>query len=104
MTDTPGSFPALEPATVRAQAAALLAAAARHPAADPGAVLHCLAAVSALGAAAGPVPAQIESTDPDRLIERALHLLGSLDIDDFSHPDVLTAARHGRRALLEPRR
>lgn len=101
MSDTPDGVPGTDPVTARAQAAALFAAAARNGAAGPGAVLHCLAAVTALRTPTSPVPASA-TTDPDRLIRRALHLLGSLDAADFAHPDVLTAARHGRRALLEP--
>lgn len=89
-----------DPSPVRARAASLFAAAARHDTAGPAVVLHCLAAVTALRAPTGPVPASV-TTDPDLLIRQALRLLGALNADDFAHPDVLTAARHGRRALLE---
>ena len=115
MTDTPSvpprvtpavdpvSDPAKDPATARAQAAALFAAAARNEHAGPTAQLHCLAAITALGVPAGPVPTATDAVDPDRLIQQALGVLGNLDLDDFCHPDVRTAARHGRRALREPR-
>lgn len=89
--------------TARTQAAALFAAAARNEKAGPAAQLHCLAAVAALRVATGPVPATVDATDPDRLIEQALRILGNLATDDFARPDVLAAARHGRRALREPR-
>ena len=102
MTET-DDLPGADRATARAEAAALFAAAARSDAAGPGAVLHCLDAVRALQAATGPVPATLRTTDPDRLIEQALHILGSLPTEDFAHPQVRTAARHGRRALTEPR-
>jgi hypothetical protein len=49
------------------------------------------------------VPTATDAVDPDRLIQQALGVLGNLDLDDFCHPDVRTAARHGRRALREPR-
>ena len=32
-----------------------------------------------------------------------IRILGSLDTEEFAHPDVRSAARHGRRALREPR-
>lgn len=89
-----------DPSAVRAQAASLFAAAARHDTAAPAVVLHCLAAVTALQTPTGPVPAAA-TTAPDLLIRQALRLLGGLNADDFAHPDVLTAARHGRHALLE---
>jgi hypothetical protein len=87
----------------RAEAAALFAAAARNEKARPAAQLHCLTAATALGPPSGPVPATADSADPDRLIEQALRILGNLPAQDFAHPDVLAAARHGHRALREPR-
>jgi hypothetical protein len=87
----------------RAEAAALFAAAARNDQAGPAAQLHCLAAVTALRVLSGPVPATADGTDPDRLIERALRILGNLPAEDFAHPDVLAAAQHGHRALRAPR-
>ena len=44
-----------------------------------------------------------DATDPDRLIEQALRVLGNLPARDFAHPDVLAAAQHGHRALRAPR-
>lgn len=102
MTSTPNGIPSTGPAAARARAAALFAAAARHGTAGPTAVLHCLAAVTALRVPTQPVPASA-TTDPELLIRRALRILGGLDAEDFAQPDVLTAARHGRRALLDPR-
>jgi hypothetical protein len=88
----------------RAEAAALFAAAGRNEKAGPTAQLHCLAAATTLLAPpGGPVPPAADSTDPARLMERALRILGNLPADDFAQPDVLTAARHGRRALRAPR-
>ncbi|RBY78607.1 hypothetical protein DQ239_08695 [Blastococcus sp. TF02-09] len=88
--------------TARAEAAALFAAAARNEKAGPTAQLHCLTAATTL-APPGPVPATTDSTDPDRLIEQALRVLGNLPAHDFAHPDVLAAAQHGHRALRAPR-
>ncbi|HEY3717779.1 MAG TPA: hypothetical protein VGL39_24910 [Jatrophihabitantaceae bacterium] len=99
----PTTNPSTQTILARHRAAALFAAAARSEQAGPGAQLHCLAAVTALHAPTGPVPAAIDALDPDQLIQAALRLLAGLDLDDFSHPEVLTASRHGRRALLEPR-
>jgi hypothetical protein len=87
----------------RAEAAALFAAAARNEEAGPTAQLHCLTAATTLLTPGGPVPATADSTDPDRLIEQALRVLGSLPAHDFAHPDVLAAAQHGHRALRAPR-
>ncbi|MCZ2849802.1 hypothetical protein [Modestobacter sp. VKM Ac-2978] len=87
----------------RSEAAALFAAASRNDQAGPSAQLHCLAAATALRAPSGPVPATTDAHDPDQLITRALRILGELEPEDFAHPDVLAAARHGRRALREPR-
>jgi len=92
-----------DPATARTEAAALFAAAARNERAGTAAQLHCLAASSALGVASGPVPVTTDAHDPDQLITQALRILGELELEDFAHPDVLAAARHGRRALREPR-
>lgn len=83
----------------RSEASALFAAAARNDQAGVTAQLHCLAAATALRAPSGPVPATAHAADPDRLVEQALHILGELEPEDFAHPDVLAAARHGRRAL-----
>lgn len=92
-----------DPTSARAQAAALFAAAARNDSLGPTAQLRCMAAVTALRAPTIPVPATTDAIDPDRLIKQALHVLGGLRAEDFAHPDVLEAARHGRRALREPR-
>ena len=89
--------------TARAEAAALFAAAARNEKAGPTAQLHCLTAATTLAPPPGPVPATTDSTDPDRLIEQALRVLGNLPAHDFAHPDVLAAAQHGHRALRAPR-
>ncbi|WP_336031672.1 hypothetical protein [Geodermatophilus sp. FMUSA9-8] len=88
--------------TARAEAAALFAAAARNEKAGPTAQLHCFTAATTL-APPGPVPATPDGTDPDRLIEQALRILGNLPAQDFAHPDVLAAAQHGHRALRAPR-
>lgn len=90
-------------ASARARAATLFTAAARNEHAGPAAQLLCLAAAAALDVPLEPVPASTDAIDPDRLIEQALHILGELPVADFGHPDVLAAARHGRRALREPR-
>ena len=95
--------PYSEPLAVRAEAAALFAAASRNDQAGPTAQLHCLAAAAALRAPSGPVPATADATDADRLIEQALRILGNLPAADFAHPDVLAAAQHGHRALRAPR-
>ena len=87
----------------RAEAAALFAAASRNDQAGPTAQLHCLAAATALRGPSGPVPATADATDPDRLVEQALRILGNLPAADFVHPDVLAAAQHGHRALRAPR-
>ncbi len=87
----------------RAEAAALFAAAARNEEAGPTAQLHCLTAATTLLTPSGPVPATTDSTNPDRLIEQALRILGNLPARDFAHPDVLAAAHHGHRALRAPR-
>lgn len=87
----------------RAEAAALFAAAGRNEKAGATARLHCLAAATTLLAPSGPVPATADSTDPDRLVERALRILGNLPADDFAQPDILAAAQHGHRALRAPR-
>ena len=87
----------------RAEAAALFAAASRNDQAGPTAQLHCLAAATALRAPSAPVPATADATDPDRLVEQALRILGNLPAADFAHPDVLAAAQHGHRALRAPR-
>lgn len=92
-----------DPATARTEAAALFAAAARNERAGTAAQLHCLAASSALGVPDGPIPATADAHEPDHLITQALRILGELEPEDFAHPDVLAAARHGRRALREPR-
>jgi hypothetical protein len=84
-------------------AAALFAAASRNDQAGPTAQLHCLAAATALRAPSAPVPATADATDPDRLVEQALRILGNLPAVDFAHPDVLAAAQHGHRALRAPR-
>ena len=89
--------------TARAKAAPLFAAAARNEKAGPAAQLHCLTAATTLRAPSGPVPATDDSTDPDRLIEEALQILGNLSAEDFAHPDVLAAVQHGIRALRAPR-
>jgi hypothetical protein len=89
------------PTDARAEAAALFAAVARHEQAPTSMQLHCLAAASALRAPTRPVPPTIRGSEPDRLITQALRILGRLDVDDFAHPDVLAATRHGRRALRE---
>ena len=86
-----------------AKAAALFAAAARNEKAGPTAQLHCLTAATTLRAPSGPVPAPADSTDPDRLIEDALRILGNLPAEDFAQPDVLAAAQAGLRALRAPR-
>jgi hypothetical protein len=88
-------------ASARVEAAALFAAAARHAQATTTVQLHCLAASTALRVPTRPVPAGTDADGPDQLITRALRILGQLDTDDFAHPDVLAAARHGRRALRE---
>ncbi len=87
----------------RAEAAVLFAAAARNEKAGPTAQLHCVTAATTLLAPSGPVPATADGTDPDRLIEQALRILGNLPARDFAHPDVLSAAQHGHRALQAPR-
>jgi hypothetical protein len=87
----------------RAEAAALFAAAGRNEKAGATAQLHCLAAATTLLAPSGPVPATADSTDPDRLVERALRILGNLPAADFAQPDILAAAQHGHRALRAPR-
>ena len=87
----------------RAEAAALFAAAARNDQAGPAAQLHCLSAATTLWPPSGPVPATADSTDPDRLIEQALRILGNLPAHDFAHPDVLAAAQAGLCALQAPR-
>jgi hypothetical protein len=87
--------------SARAEAAALFAAAARHDKATTTVQLHCLAASTALRAPTRPVPATFDAGGPDQLVTQALRILGQLDTDDFAHPDVLAAARHGRRALRE---
>ena len=87
----------------RAETAALFAAAARNEEAGPTAQLHCLTAATTLLTRSGPVPATADSTDPDRLIEQALRVLGNLPAHDFAHPDVLVDAQHGHRALRAPR-
>ncbi|WP_242472811.1 hypothetical protein [Blastococcus sp. TML/M2B] len=48
-------------------------------------------------------PRPADGTDPDRLVEQALRILGNLPAADFAHPDVLAAAQHGHRALRTPR-
>src|SRR4051812_15451129 len=90
-------------ARARLEAATLFAAAARHDQATTTAQVHCLAASTALRAATRPVPATLDGTDPEQLITTALRILGQLSPDDFAQPDVLAAARHGRRALREAR-
>lgn len=100
---TPPRDPGRGAATARQRAAVLFAAAARNETAGPTAQLHCLAAVEALQTATGPIAAPLVAADPDRLITEALQLLGGLEPADFADPDVLTAARHGRRALRAPR-
>jgi hypothetical protein len=92
-----------DPTAARVQAAELFAAAARDEKAGMTAQLHCLAALTALHAPSGPVPATTNASNPEQLIRQALRILGRLDADDFAHPDVLAAARHGRRALREAR-
>ncbi len=87
----------------RAEAAALFAAAARNEKAGPAAQLLCLTAATTLGPPSGPVPATADSTDPDRLIEQALRILGNLPARDFAQPDILAAAQAGLRALRAPR-
>ena len=87
----------------RAEAAALFAAAGRNEEAGPTAQLHCLTAATTLLTPTGPVPATADSTDPDRLIEQALRILGNLPAHDFANPDVLSAAQHGHPALQAPR-
>jgi hypothetical protein len=87
----------------RAEAAALFAAAGRNEKAGPTAQLHCLAAATTLLAPSGPLPATADSTDPHRLVEQALRILGNLPARDFTQPDILTAAQHGHRALRAPR-
>ena len=87
----------------RAEAAALFAAAARNEEAGPTAQLHCLTAATPRFRPSGPGPATADSTDPDRLIEQALRVLGNLPARDFAHPDVFAAAQHGHRALRAPR-
>lgn len=86
-------------AGARILAAALFAAAARHPAAGRTQQLRCLAACAALRCPTSPVPPLDDSPGPDALITQALRTLGELDPSAFAHPDVLAAARHGRRAL-----
>jgi hypothetical protein len=87
----------------RAEAAALFAAAGRNEKAGATAQLHCLAAATTLLAPSGPVPATADSTDPDRLVEQALRILGNLPAHDFAQPDILAAAQYGHRALRAPR-
>jgi hypothetical protein len=87
----------------RAEAAALFAAAGRNERAGATAQLHCLAAATSLLAPSGPVPATADSADPDRLVERALRILGNLPAHDFAQPDILAAAQHGHRALRAQR-
>jgi hypothetical protein len=87
----------------RAKAAALFAAAGRNEKAGATAQLHCLAAATTLLAPSGPVPATADSTDPDRLVEQALRILGNLPAHDFAQPDILAAAQYGYRALRAPR-
>ncbi|CCH89131.1 protein of unknown function [Modestobacter italicus] len=90
-----------EATDARAEAAALFAAVARHEQAPTTMQLHCLAAATALRAPTRPVAPTIRGSEPDRLVTQALRILGQLDVDDFARPDVLAAARHGRRALRE---
>jgi hypothetical protein len=87
----------------RAKAAALFAAAARNEKAGPAAQVHCLTAATTLRAPSGPVAATADGTDPDRLIEEALRILGNLPAEDFAQPDILAAAQAGLRALRAPR-
>ena len=87
----------------RAEAAALFTAAGRNEKAGATAQLHCLAAATTLLPPSGPVPATTDTTDPDRLVERALRILGNLPAQDFARPDILAAAQHGHRALRAPR-
>lgn len=90
-------------ATARTHAAALFAAAARSDRAASSTQLHCLAAWSALDVTSMVVPGLTGEAEPDELVTQALRILGELDTSDFAHPDVLAAARHGRRALRGPR-
>ena len=91
--------PVSRQAGARILAAALFAAAARHPDAGVTQQLRCLAACTALRCPTAPVPPLDDGPGPDELITQALHTLGELDHAAFAHPDVLAAARHGRRAL-----
>ncbi|WP_235564968.1 hypothetical protein [Modestobacter sp. Leaf380] len=49
------------------------------------------------------VPGLTDGAEPDELITQALRILGELDAAEFAEPEVLAAARHGRRALRGPR-
>lgn len=93
----------LDVTAARAEAAALFAAAGRNEKVGPTAQLHCLAAATSLLAPSSPVPATADSAEPDRLVERALRILGNLPAHDFAQPDILTAAQHGHRALRAQR-
>lgn len=73
---------------------------------DPGARLHCLAAGRALISA---LPAEaresinrqssVEAVDPTLLVRAALHVLGSLPLEQFAARDIRDATEYGRRAL-----
>ena len=91
--------PVSRQAGARILAAALFAAAARHPDAGVTQQLRCLTACTALRCPTAPVPPLHDGPGPDDLIAQALRTLGELDHAAFAHPDVLAAARHGRRAL-----
>ena len=89
---------------IRRRAAALLAAAGRDENTAPGARLHCLAALDALAEPGN----RFEHSDADGLgaearVTGALRLLGQLPLREFGRPEVLTAARHARRAIRELR-
>lgn len=112
----PPEPPTVDSVTVaREHAAALFAAAARHERTEAAAQLHCLAAVTLLGQSAqpverpesvdpaGPLVTGVSPVDPEGALTEGLRVLGELDPADFAHPDVLAAAWHGRRALLEQR-
>ncbi|KQS54510.1 hypothetical protein ASG36_20620 [Geodermatophilus sp. Leaf369] len=90
-------------AVAREHAAALFAAAARSDRAGSATQLHCLAAWSALDVPSMLVPGLTDGAEPDELITHALRILGELDAAEFAEPEVLVAARHGRRALRGPR-
>jgi hypothetical protein len=87
----------------RVRAAALLSVASRDESSSATARLHCLAAVEALGEPGAWTERHTfaSPSSADARITGALQLLGQLPLDEFRRPEVLTAARHARRALRE---